>query len=67
MLKKSLTIFILILSFLYSTDVEKGVELFKSKKFDDAYNILMPYAQKRDRVAQFYIGLIFDMGSIKFR
>jgi TPR repeat protein len=46
--------------------IEEGVKLFERKKFQDSFDILMPFARAGDAKAQFYIGLIYDMGSIKF-
>ena len=57
--------------FAQNSEIEKGVTLFKAKKFDASYKILKPYADNGDKKAQFYIGLLYDMGTIgmmdKFR
>ncbi len=59
-------IFLLTISlFANNSDIDRGIAQFKAKKFDSSYKILKPYADKGDRVAQFYVGLLYDMGSIK--
>jgi TPR repeat protein len=45
-------------------EIERGVKLFELKKFKDSFDTLMPFAKKGDAKAQFYIGLIYDMGDI---
>ncbi len=44
--------------------VQKGIEAFRSKHFDRAYAMLASWAEKGDRAAQFYVGLLYDMGTI---
>jgi len=51
-------------SILQANTIEKGIELFEEKKFKEAFRVLMPFAKKGEAEAEFFIGLIYDMGSI---
>ncbi len=44
--------------------IDEGISAFRSHKYHKSYNILKPYALGGDPRAQFYLGLIYDMGSI---
>jgi len=47
-----------------SKRVDEGVRLFRAKKFDRSYELLLPAAKAGDARAEFYLGLLYDMGSI---
>ncbi len=51
-------------SILQANTIEKGIELFEKKRFKEAFRVLMPFAKKGEAEAEFFIGLIYDMGSI---
>ena len=45
-------------------NIDNGIKLFKDNHFHKSLSILMPYAKQGKPKAEFYIGLIYDMGSI---
>jgi TPR repeat protein len=58
-------LFFLTSSLSFGSEIERGIELFKKRKFDKSFEILIPFAKNGDKKAQFYVGLLYDMGSIK--
>lgn len=43
-------------------DLQKALELFESKRYGDAYDLLLPLGKKGDVEAQFALGCIFEFG-----